>query len=95
MTYHASDMILSVHSDAGYNNTPKAICRAGGHSFMSINENIPPPNGSVLNIAQIIKVVMSSTVESELGALFISAKEAVYIRAILEEMGHHQPPTPV
>lgn len=62
---------------------------------MSNNEDIPPPNGSVLNIAQIIKAVMSSAAEAELGALFISAKEAVYIRMILEEMGHHQPPTPV
>ena len=38
---------------------------------------------------------MSSAAEAELGALFINAKEAVYIRTILEEMGHHQPHTPV
>jgi hypothetical protein len=38
---------------------------------------------------------MSSAAEAEMGALFINAKEAVYIRSILQEMGHPQPPTPV
>ena len=38
---------------------------------------------------------MSSAAEAELGALFINAKEAVYIRQILTEMGHPQPPTPI
>ena len=33
LTYHASDMILAVHSDAGFNNMPKARSRAGGHFF--------------------------------------------------------------
>jgi hypothetical protein len=38
---------------------------------------------------------MSSAAEAELGALFINAKEAVYIRNMLEEMGHIQPRTPI
>ncbi len=38
---------------------------------------------------------MSSAAEAELGALFINAKEAVYIRQILAKMGHPQPPTPI
>ena len=35
LTYHASDMILAVHSDAGYLNKPNARSRAGGHFFLS------------------------------------------------------------
>ena len=35
LTYHASEMILAVHSDAGYLNEPKARSRAGGHFFLS------------------------------------------------------------
>jgi hypothetical protein len=31
LTYNASDMILAVHSDAGYLNEPNARSRAGGH----------------------------------------------------------------
>jgi hypothetical protein len=46
-------------------------------------------------IATIIKAVMSSAAEAELGALFINAKKAVYLRQILEEMGHPQPRTPI
>ena len=38
---------------------------------------------------------MSSATEAELGALFIVAKEAVYTRTILKEMGHKQPATPI
>jgi hypothetical protein len=56
---------------------------------------IPPNNGAVLNIAHIIKHVMSSATEAELAGLYIMAREAVYIRIILEEIGHNQPPTPL
>ena len=95
LTYSASDMTLAVHSNAGYLNEPKARSRAGGHFFLSNNAEIPPNNGAVLNIAHIIKHVMSSATEAELAALYITAREALYIRIILEEMGHKQPPTPV
>ena len=88
-------MILAVHSDAGYLNEPEAQSRAGGHFFLSTTAAIPPNNGAILNVAQIIKNVMSSATEAELGALFIMAKEAVYMRTILKEMGHKQPATPI
>jgi hypothetical protein len=38
---------------------------------------------------------MSSATEVELARLYIMAQEAVYIRIILEKMGHKQPPTPL
>ena len=38
---------------------------------------------------------MSSAAEAELGALFLNAKEAVYLRQILTELGHPQPRTPI
>ena len=38
---------------------------------------------------------MSSATEAKLGALYIVAKEFVYIRLMLEEMGHWQPATPL
>ena len=95
LTYHASDMKLACHSDAGYLNERNARSRAGGHFFLSNNDTFPPLNGSILNIAQVIKAVMSSAAEAELGALYINAREAVYLRLILERMGHPQPPTPM
>lgn len=95
LTYHKSDMVLAVHSDAGYLNEKLARSRAGGHFFLSSNSTYPSNNGAILTIAQIIKAVMASAAEAELGALFINAKEAAYIRNILHEMGHPQPPTPI
>ena len=49
----------------------------------------------ILNIAHIIKHVMTVATEADLAALYITAQEAVYLRIILEEMGHKQPPTPL
>ena len=59
--------------------------------FMASNEEIPKNNGAVLNISQIIRAVMSSVAEAELGALFINWKTAVSIRQTLEELGDPQP----
>eukprot|EP00804_Cyclotella_cryptica_P003620 CCRYP_002239-RA/>CCRYP_002239-RA protein AED:0.33 eAED:0.32 QI:0/-1/0/1/-1/1/1/0/513 len=95
LTYHASDMILAAHSDASYLSKPQARSRAGGHFFLSSDADIPPNNGAILNIAHIIKHVMVSATEAELAALFITAREAVYIRIILMELGHKQPATPL
>ena len=95
LTYNASDMVLASHSDASYLSEPKARSRAGGHFFLSSNTAVPPNNGAILNIAHIIKHVMSSATEAELAGLYIMAREAVYIRIILEEMGHKQPATPI
>jgi hypothetical protein len=95
LTYNKSDMILAVHSNASHLSEPKARSRAGGHFFLSTNAIIPPNNGAILNIVHVIKQVMSSATEAQLAALYIMAREAVYIRIILEELGHKQPPTPI
>ena len=95
VTYHASDMVLAIHSDASYLSESKARSRAGGHFFMSTNTEFPANNGAVLTIAQIIKAVMSSAAEAEIGAMFVNAREAIPTRRSLEELGHRQPKTPM
>ena len=95
LTYNKSNMILAVHSDASYLSEPNARSRAGGHFFLSNDDQSPNNNGAILNIAHIIKHVMTSATEAELAALYIMAKEAVYVRIILEAMGHKQPATPI
>ena len=62
---------------------------------MSNNTKIPPSNSAILNIAHIIKHVMTLATEAKLAALYIMAREAVYMRIILEEMGHKQPATSI
>ena len=88
-------MILAAHSNASYLSESKARSRAGGHFFLSEDTTFPSNNGAILTISQIIKAVMSSAAEAELGALFINAREAVPMRHLLTEMGHPQPPTPL
>jgi hypothetical protein len=106
ITYHASDMALHVHSDASYQSESLSRSRAGGYFFLSssapthtttINPNAPPPphNGPVHVPCTILKVVVSSAAEAELGALFHNGKEAAWLRTTLDDMGHPQTATPM
>ncbi len=90
LTYKASNTILAIHSNASYLSEPKAQSRAGGYMFMAGDGKIPINNGTVLNILQVIKSVISSAAEAELAALFINAKTAISSRTTLKELGHPQ-----
>ena len=94
LTYSASDMVLNLHSDASYLSEPRARSRAGGHLYMSDNAEFPENNGAILNIAQIIKNVVTSAADAEINALFINTRHAIPARNLLNEMGHKQPATP-
>ena len=61
--------------------------------FMVSDKDIPTNNGAVLNILQIIRAVMSSAAEAELGTHFINEKIAAAMRHTLKELGHPQPQT--
>jgi hypothetical protein len=88
-------MVLSVHSNASYLNEEEAQSRARGHHYLSKNVPLPSNDGTIHNVAKIIKGVMSSAAKAELGAMYINARKAVEERIILEEMGHNQPATPI
>ena len=72
--YCSSDMVLCAHSDTGLHNESKGRSRAGAHIFVSENDAIPRWNISVLTLAKIMKFVMSSASEAELGVLFITTQ---------------------
>ncbi len=95
ITYRASNMVLAGHSNASYLLETNAHSRVGRHFFMSNNEPIPSNNGAILTILQIIKAIMSSVAEAEIGALYINCKEAILTQHTLEYLGHKQPPTPM
>ena len=88
-------MVLCAHSDTGFHNESKGSSRAGAYIIFSENNAMPRWNGSVLTLAKIIKFVMSSASEAELGALFITAQEMVAMRQTLEEMKWSQPKSPI
>ena len=77
LTYKASGMILAVHSNASYLSESKSRSRAGGHFFMSKDVSFPPKKGDVLNLAQIMKTVMSPAAEAEIGAMYVNARKSL------------------
>jgi hypothetical protein len=104
--YHASGMVLAVHSDASYLTEDGALSRAGGHFWLTDMPLNPlrqplatdpplPMNGAAYTLCRIMKNVLASAAESECGALHLNAKEACEICTALHEMGHPQPPTPI
>eukprot|EP00804_Cyclotella_cryptica_P015897 CCRYP_006383-RA/>CCRYP_006383-RA protein AED:0.07 eAED:-0.04 QI:0/0/0/1/0/0/2/0/1375 len=94
----ASDMILNIHSDASYLSATRARSQVAGYYFLgSIPADDAPIklNGAILVLCGILKFVVASAAEAELGALFHNCKEGKILRLILEELGHPQPPTPI
>jgi hypothetical protein len=86
---------MVIHSDAGYCNKKNAHSQAGGLFFLSNDQKIPPNNGAILTNATIIEAVMSSAAEAKLRAIYLNAKEAIYLLQILSKMGHAQPRTTI
>jgi hypothetical protein len=94
--YHVSDMILHIHSDASYLSVSNARSRLGGLFFLGNNSPEQDTlNGSILNVAAVIKNVVASAAESEVGACFDNAQSGAPLRVTLTELGHTQPPTPL
>jgi hypothetical protein len=94
--YHACDMIFHIHSDASYLSVSNARSRLGGLFFLA---NKSPDqdtlNRSILNIASVIKNLVVSAAESEVGACFHNTQSGAPLRVTLTELGHTQPPTPL
>ena len=88
LRYHASDMVLKLHSDSSYLNAIGARSRQGGHFFLGNKSGPDILNGAILHLAAIMKMVLSSAVEAEFGALFHNTKEATPLCTTLEELGH-------
>ena len=82
IVYHSSNMVLAAHTNAGFQHESKGRSRAGSHIFLVEDAPFPRWNGAILTIAQIIKFVMTSAAEAELGALFTTAQKMVALRNV-------------
>jgi hypothetical protein len=92
--YHASDMILHIHNNATYLSVSNAHSRLGG--LFLCGDKSPQQdtlNGSILNVASILKNVVASAAKSEVGACFHNAQNGAPLRVTLTELGHIHPPT--
>jgi hypothetical protein len=91
--YHASGMILHIHSDASYLSVSNERSRLGGLFFCGYKPlQEDTLNGSILNVASVIKNVVFSAAQSEVGACFQNAQSGTPLRVTLTELGHIQPP---
>ena len=87
-------MCLHIHSDASYLTASKGRSRYGGHFFLGNTPDKHHPqlhNGAILAAVGILKNVMASAAESEIGGIYEITKLGVPIRVTLDEMGHPQP----
>jgi hypothetical protein len=91
--YHASDMILHLHSDASYLSENESKSRAGILCYMenTSKNDKKLTNGAILIVRKVLKHVMSSAAEAEIGAVFINAQEGAVLRTTLEELVHAAP----
>ena len=97
--FTASNMILAVKSNASYLSGVKGRSRAARYFFLTNKPTSPTgpykPYGAVHVLCHIIRKVLSSAAEAEVGALFHNGKGACPLRIALKEMGYPQPATPM
>jgi hypothetical protein len=96
--FRASDMIMNVHSDALYLSESDARSRACSHFFMGWSPKNGDPiklNSAFFRLCAILRFVVASAAEAELGTLFLNCKEGMIFCMTLKELGHPQPKTPV
>jgi hypothetical protein len=94
--YHAPDMVLHIHSDACNLSISNARSRLRG-LFLLGNKSPEQEtlSGSIFNVAAVIKNLVASASESEVGACFHNAQSGAPIRFTLTELGHTQPTMPL
>ena len=94
-------MCFYAHINASYVLTPKAHSHAAGHFFFGDKpiQRTPPAdkalNGPIHVVFKIIKNILGSAAEAEIGTCYINARELLPIRVCAEEMGHLKVPTPL
>ncbi len=69
-------MVLNIHNNACYLNKLKSRSQTEGHFFLLDDSNDLKDNGAVVNIVQITNRVMSSAVESVIGAIFFNSRKS-------------------
>jgi hypothetical protein len=93
--HKGSDMILRVLSDASYLSRPDDGSVAGSYHFLGSSLDVSWINHPISAHSTKIPVVCSTVAKSEYAGVFAAARIATDDRAILQNFGHPQPPTPL
>jgi hypothetical protein len=78
--FHASDMVMNIHSDESYLSETKARSRVCGHFFMGWMPKNGEPiqlNGAFYVNMTILRLVAASAAEAEPGALFHNCQDGI------------------
>lgn len=90
-------MLLHADSDAAYLVAPKAKSRIAGFFYCSDKTTTTPPspplNGPVHVECKVLRHVVTSAAEAETAGLFYNCQTALYLKRMLEALGHPQPAT--
>ena len=88
--FHASDMMLNVHSDALYLSAGRVRSHTDRYFFLDSLPKANRPinlNGTIHITCAILKLVVASSAETKPGALFLNAHKAKILRLTLHELG--------
>lgn len=96
ITFVASEMIVTTHTDASYQSIPFSRSKLGGIHYCG-NKNDPPTklNGLFSVKSKIIPIVCAGASDAEYGAAFTNCQDAYFFRIVVEALGYPQPPTPI
>ena len=89
-------MILYINSNVSNFSVSKYRSCADGYFYLfknPLNKNRTPTtqrpiNSTILILCKILRIVISSSTKSELGALFLNAQKSVHMRTTLQEVGY-------
>ncbi len=87
-------MVINIHFDASYLSELKTQSRACGLFFMGALPKDGEPiklNGSFHTLCSILRFVVASAAEAELGALILNCQEGTMFNSTLEDLDHPQP----
>ncbi len=96
--FYSSDMIMNIHLDASYLSEGRARSQTCGHFFIGWLPADGAPirlNGEFHVSTNVIRFIVASAAEAELGALLHNCQTGIIFCSILKDMGHVQPQTPV
>jgi hypothetical protein len=94
--FHGSDMVINIHLDASYLSKTMACSHACGYFFMGWMPKSGKPitlNGAFYTNTTILKFVVASAAEANLGALFHNCQDGIIFCQTLADLGHPQPKT--
>ena len=101
--YKASDMVLHIDSDASYLSKTWARSFTLGNYYSSSlpvdptkASNLPPPeNGAIHTEYRILRNVVASAAEAEVGGIFHNGQTSIPLILTLDELGFSRLPTPI